>query len=56
LWLSDEVTSDWKKGNITPVFKNGRKKDSENYRLVSIASVPGEIMGHTLLKEMISYT
>lgn len=51
-----DVSDDWKKGNITPVFKNGRKKDSENYRLVSIASVPGEIMGHTLLKEMISYT
>ena len=25
--LSSEVPSDWKKGNITPIFKKGRKDD-----------------------------
>ena len=24
-WLSGEVPSDWKKGNITPIFKKGRR-------------------------------
>ena len=26
-WLSSEVPGDWKKGNITPIFKTGRKED-----------------------------
>ena len=28
LWLTGEVSSDWRKENITPIFKKGRKKTS----------------------------
>ena len=28
-WLSGEVPSDWKKGNIAPIFKKGRKEERE---------------------------
>jgi len=28
---SGEVTGDWKKGNIAPIFKKGRKEDPGNY-------------------------
>ncbi|KAK4807125.1 hypothetical protein QYF61_018466 [Mycteria americana] len=30
-WQSGEVHGDWKKGNIAPIFKKGRKEDPGNY-------------------------
>ncbi|PKU35649.1 hypothetical protein llap_14051 [Limosa lapponica baueri] len=41
-WRTGEVPEDWKKANITPVFKKGKKEDPGNIRLVSLTSVPGK--------------
>jgi len=30
-WRSGEVRGDWKKRNIVPIFKKGRKEDPGNY-------------------------
>uniref|UniRef100_A0A8B9PD33 Reverse transcriptase domain-containing protein n=1 Tax=Apteryx owenii TaxID=8824 RepID=A0A8B9PD33_APTOW len=49
-WRTGEVSEDWKKANVTPVFKKGKKEDPGNYRPVSLTSIPGKVMEQLILE------
>ncbi|GAB0186403.1 mitochondrial enolase superfamily member 1 [Grus japonensis] len=48
-WRTGEVPEDWKKANVTLVFKNGKKEDVGNYRPVSLTSIPGKMVEQLIL-------
>ncbi|GAB0183184.1 mitochondrial enolase superfamily member 1 [Grus japonensis] len=49
-WRIGEVPKDWRKANVTPVFKKGKKEDPGNYRSASLTSIPGKVMEQLILE------
>ncbi|CAM5158160.1 unnamed protein product, partial [Eretmochelys imbricata] len=54
-WGTGEVPDDWKKANVVPIFKKGKKEDPGNYRPVSLTSVPGKIMEQVLKESILKH-
>ncbi|KFP72177.1 hypothetical protein N310_00595, partial [Acanthisitta chloris] len=51
-WQSGEIPNDWKKGNITPIFKKGKAEEPQTSRE---ASVSGKFMQQILLEAMLRH-
>ncbi|GAB0178132.1 mitochondrial enolase superfamily member 1 [Grus japonensis] len=48
-WRTGEVPEDWRKANVTLVFKKGKKEDLGNYKPVNLTSIPGRVMEQLIL-------
>jgi len=44
-----KVSEDWRKANVTPIFKKGKKEDPGNYRPVSLNFILGKVMEQLIL-------
>ncbi|KGL78634.1 hypothetical protein N309_08012, partial [Tinamus guttatus] len=54
-WRAEEVPEDWKKANVTPVFRKSKREEPGNYRPVSFTSVPGKVMEQLILQIISRY-
>jgi len=52
-WTTGEMPKDWRKANVTPIFKKGKKEDPGNYRPVSLTSIPGKMMEQLIVEIII---
>ena len=55
LWQYSEALTDWKRLNMTSIFKRGKKKDSGNYSPVSLSFVPSKITEQIVLEDMLRH-
>ena len=46
---------DWKKTNITPIHKSGKKNNASNYRPINLCSVPAKLMEGLVKDEVLRH-
>ena len=49
------LPEDWKKANVTAIFKNGDRKRPENYRPISLTSVVCKLMEKLIRDENVNH-
>ena len=50
VWRSGTIPPDWKRGLVVPIWKGkGDRQDCNNYRGITLLSVPGKVLAHILL-------
>ncbi len=56
-WKKGEVSSDWKKAIIVPLYKGkGSKSEYSSYMGISLLSVPGKVYGRILTERLMEVT
>ncbi|KAK4828542.1 hypothetical protein QYF61_027218 [Mycteria americana] len=53
IMATQRMSKDWRKANVTPIFKKVKKEDPGNHGLVSITLIPGKMM-EQLIRETIA--
>lgn len=46
------MSKNWRKVNINPIFKKGKKENQRSYKLVSLTSTPEKLVEHLILDTM----
>ena len=49
------IPQDWKRANITPIHKKGRKDEAENYRPISLTSVVCKVIEQVMKKQITDF-
>lgn len=49
------VPADWKVGKVVPIHKSGKKDSPNNYRPISLTSIPCKILEHILYSHSVTF-
>ena len=52
---SGKVPSDWKKANVSPIFKKGERHKPSNYRPVSLTCICSKLLEHIVTKHLLNH-
>ena len=52
IWRCKKVPADWKKGIIVKIPKKGKRTDCNNWRGITLLSVPGKILAKIIYKRI----
>ncbi|XP_032397549.1 uncharacterized protein LOC116705458 [Etheostoma spectabile] len=52
IWEEEDVPADWKEGYLIKIPKKGDLSDCNNYRGITLLSVPGKVFNRVLLERM----
>ena len=52
VWRTGVVPQDWKDAELVPLYKKGDRMKCDNYRGVSLLSVPGKVLSLILLERL----
>ena len=53
IWNTSEIPSDWRRSLIVPIYKKkGDPRDCNNYRGISLLSVPGKVFSRVILNRI----
>ena len=56
VWHSGTIPPNWKKGLVVPIWKGkGDHQDCNNYRGITLLSIPGKVFAHLLLMRICSH-
>ena len=50
-----QIPNDWKKANVSPIFKKGARNRAENYRPISLTSIVCKLMESIIKEAVMSY-
>lgn len=55
IWKSKAVPQDWRNAVIVPLYKKGSKSECNNYRGISLLSVPGKVLTRIICNRLEPY-
>ena len=53
VWEEETIPEDWKEGHLVKITKKGNLENCNNYRGITMLSVPGKILSRIILQKLI---
>ena len=55
-WQEEKLPTDWTRGVIFPIYKDGEKKDTNNYRGITLLSIVGKVYAQVINHRLMTWS